>query len=528
MSSRSIRKILGDPTDDVINSSYNEEVSEEEVEIPFKAFNPFYILNDDNDAEEEEEVEKNAVEEVVIEKKQTRRNQKKKKKTNQKKSPDRNEKEEDLNELLKQMNIEIKETPDAEDMTTHILTLNTSYLKPEFEMKKIYGASVLKDDKKSKKLAQSTKRFHFEVDRQWPAILYDNIPISFKKVGVVDDLPCFKCHRGGQYELAQKLFLQAYNSGNIELLETNLLNYPYHLDTLLEFSDSLRVFSQEQDLALDLLIRIIHKFEFSFDTDFNPLKKRCQLPYEFKENRIFFLAFMAYISSLGLKGCPRTALEVSKFLLSLDKTDPLGVIYLIDHFAIRSDEYTFLLNFYYSEEYGSTISNLPNYMFHIALASFLLRQNDGLPKDQDSSSELLEKAFIYFPCFLYYFSKALTTIKKDALNHPFFSNALKEPAHTKHIKLHAEVFMERNNYLWKDQSVIDWINNCVSNLVVKIDQSDEKVLEMIKSFEEIKQDFNDPPSKNLMISTHLTIPKANTLVTHDMFPEGLNVYDAIL
>lgn len=432
------------------------------------------------------------------------------------------------------MNIEIKETPKKVEEKS-VLAINTSYLHPTFEMKKIYGASILKEDKKMKKTHQSARKFHFEIDRLWPAIIYDNIPIRFDQVGIRNDVPCFKCYRSEQYEQAQKQFLDAYHSGNLELLENTLMKYPYHLDSLLEFSDALRVLSQEQDLVLDLLIRIIHKFEFSFDQNFNPIKQRCQLPYEFKENRCFFLAFVAYISALGLKGCPRTALEISKFLFTLDETDPMGILYLIDHYAIRSEEYEFLLEFYYSKEVGKHISNLPNYLFHIALAKFHIEmENKQSSYDGKSSIELLETAFIYFPSFLHYFSKSLSigSIKNDnvdVLNHSFYADSLQEPNHTKHIKLLANVFMERNSYLWKDQSIINWIKECVSNLVEKIDKSDEKVLEKLKFFNEyIKQDFDDPPNKRLLISTHLTVPKANSLISHDMFPEGLNVYDAII
>lgn len=44
MSSRSIRKILGDPVEDILKKNVEEE-SEEEENYPSKVFNPFDLVN---------------------------------------------------------------------------------------------------------------------------------------------------------------------------------------------------------------------------------------------------------------------------------------------------------------------------------------------------------------------------------------------------------------------------------------------------------------------------------------------------
>lgn len=44
MSSRSIRKILGDPEEDILKKAVEEESEEEEDLHPSKAFNPFEIV----------------------------------------------------------------------------------------------------------------------------------------------------------------------------------------------------------------------------------------------------------------------------------------------------------------------------------------------------------------------------------------------------------------------------------------------------------------------------------------------------
>jgi hypothetical protein len=84
---------------------------------------------------------------------------------------------------------------------------------------------------------------------------------------------------------------------------------------------------------------------------------------------------------LGREGCSRTALECCKFLLSLDPTDPMFVVFIIDYYAIRSEQYEYLLKLFTCPELQQkNLSYLPNFCYSIALAKFHLEATVRLAK----------------------------------------------------------------------------------------------------------------------------------------------------
>jgi hypothetical protein len=63
-------------------------------------------------------------------------------------------------------------------------------------------------------------------------------------------------------------------------------------------------------------------------------------------DRALFLALFRYIVALGQRGCWRTALEYTKFLLSLDDGDPVCSLLMVDMYAIRAREYHWLIRLF--------------------------------------------------------------------------------------------------------------------------------------------------------------------------------------
>lgn len=63
--------------------------------------------------------------------------------------------------------------------------------------------------------------------------------------------------------------------------------------------------------------------------------------------RSFFIALFRHILNVGQKGCYRTALELCKLLLNLSPDDdPLAVSLMIDFYALRAQEYSWLVALY--------------------------------------------------------------------------------------------------------------------------------------------------------------------------------------
>ena len=102
---------------------------------------------------------------------------------------------------------------------------------------------------------------------------------------------------------------------------------------------------------------------------------------------------MRYIDHLGRKGCCRTALEYTKFFLSLDPiNDPFGNLLKIDFYSLRSGEYKYISTFAekFTNEFYShplkTILFTPNLLLSTALARYKLSEQC------DDRTKLLDKA----------------------------------------------------------------------------------------------------------------------------------------
>jgi hypothetical protein len=74
---------------------------------------------------------------------------------------------------------------------------------------------------------------------------------------------------------------------------------------------------------------------------------------------------------VGSRACYRTSLEFCKLLLGLDPdSDPMGVLLMIDFYAIRASQYAWFARLYDEWEATKNLSQLPNWAFGVAAAHF--------------------------------------------------------------------------------------------------------------------------------------------------------------
>ncbi|RYO99713.1 hypothetical protein DL766_005687 [Monosporascus sp. MC13-8B] len=129
-----------------------------------------------------------------------------------------------------------------------------------------------------------------------------------------------------------------------------LHRHPYHISSLIQVS---KVAKQDQNSALsaDLCERALFTFgRVSLSAFRQKLEEgKARLAFRRPENRQFWLAGYHYLKSLVMKGTYRTALEWSKLLLSMDLTDPYGIIHFIHPLAIRAHESKWFVDFCDSE-----------------------------------------------------------------------------------------------------------------------------------------------------------------------------------
>uniref|UniRef100_A0A096NH57 Transcription factor 25 n=1 Tax=Papio anubis TaxID=9555 RepID=A0A096NH57_PAPAN len=215
-------------------------------------------------------------------------------------------------------------------------------------------------------------------------------------------LSFFAFEHSEEYQQAQHKFLVAVESMEPNNIVVLLQTSPYHVDSLLQLSDACR-FQEDQEMARDLVERALYSMECAFHPLFSLTSGACRLDYRRPENRSFYLALYKQMSFLEKRGCPRTALEYCKLILSLEPDeDPLCMLLLIDHLALRARNYEYLIRLFQEWEAHRNLSQLPNFAFSVPLAYFLLSQQTDLPEHERSSARekaslLIQQALTMFP-----------------------------------------------------------------------------------------------------------------------------------
>lgn len=129
-----------------------------------------------------------------------------------------------------------------------------------------------------------------------------------------------------------------------------LHRHPYHVSSLIQVS---KIAKQDQNSALsaDLCERALFTFgRVSLSSFRQKLEEgKARLDFRRPENRQFWLAGYHYLKSLVMKGTYRTGLEWAKLFLSMDLTDPYGIIHFLHPLAIRAHESKWFIDFCDSE-----------------------------------------------------------------------------------------------------------------------------------------------------------------------------------
>lgn len=139
--------------------------------------------------------------------------------------------------------------------------------------------------------------------------------------------------------------------------------------------------------------------------------------------RALFITIFKHIIFVGGRACYRTALEFCKLLLSLDPDgDPLAVKLMIDFYALRAKEYTWLIELFNEWENTKNLSQLPNFAFSIPVAYFHVSHGDTTKADQ-----LLQDALLMFPGLLMpLLEKCSVQIDNRVAKHNYFGPSAKD------------------------------------------------------------------------------------------------------
>ncbi|XP_075621524.1 ribosome quality control complex subunit TCF25 [Balearica regulorum gibbericeps] len=356
-------------------------------------------------------------------------------------------------------------------------------LNPENELKRYFGArAVLGDQRPRQRQRQNVRGTWLTTPKDtWPRYSKTGIAMQLVETRRGVQYFTFKHHR--EYQQVQFKFLDAVESMDpnniVPLLEAL---EPYHVDSLLQLSDVCRM-QENQEMARDLVEQALYSLECSFHPVFSLTSGTCRLDYRRPENRAFFLALFKHLMFLEKRGCPRTALEFCKLILSLDpENDPLCVLLLIDFLSLRAREYTFLTRMFQEWESHRNLSQLPNFAFSVPLAYFFLSQQEErseleLSQAREKAARLIQLALIMFPSVLMPLLDHCS-VQPDArvASHSFFGlNArISQPPALNQL---TSLYVGRTHSLWKDPAVMAWLETNVHEVLAVVDARDPLVEE---------------------------------------------------
>uniref|UniRef100_A0A8C8FRU9 Transcription factor 25 n=1 Tax=Oncorhynchus tshawytscha TaxID=74940 RepID=A0A8C8FRU9_ONCTS len=359
-----------------------------------------------------------------------------------------------------------------------VLYVEHRNLNPETELKRYFGARAVLGDQRPR---QRQRQFHRSTwmtipKNTWPR--FSRPGISMTLLESRDGLQYFTFEHSRDYQQIQFKFLDSVESMDPNNIVALLQMNPYHIDSLLQLSDVCRI-QEDQEMARDLIERALYSFECAFHPVCSLTSGTSRLDYLRPENRAFYLAGYKHMMFLERRGCPRTALEYCRLILSLDPdSDPLCMLLLIDFLSLRSREYNFLLRLYQDWEVHRNLSQLPNFAFSVALSHFHLSQEDQTESKErerlkHKADLLLQDALIMFPGVLMPLLD-LCTVQPDAAvsSHDFFGpRSQQTPALAELVSL----YVGRTHTLWREGGVLLWLEECVREVLRRVDAKDPLV-----------------------------------------------------
>ena len=331
MSTRQLRRLRNLVKQQQPKNEEEEEEEEEEDEIiePTNRSSNFNVLMMSSSEEEEEENVDNEV--VVVPVSIPKKKKKKKKKRSSSK---------DDEELLNTLAITSAKT-NSEYVKKKISSLESlrvkrSFLREENEIRRKFGKKISKGNRtrhrKNKKNRKLSKRLELVMpDSRWPS------PPTFLGggLGMEHEKNTFSFRASSEYlEIDNTFRLASSHALDPETLIRLVQRYPFHTTGLLQLSDMMRQLGRMEDSAR-LVRRGMYVFQNAFhplfDVDVSGLPPQMTCLNDETFNRTFFEMTFRHMMFLFRRGCPRTALEFAKFLLSLDiHTDPMGILLCID------------------------------------------------------------------------------------------------------------------------------------------------------------------------------------------------------
>lgn len=155
------------------------------------------------------------------------------------------------------------ESSSAKGLKRSLLCIEYRHLNPENEMKRFFGTKVIQAEHGSNRTKRGRGRS--SLNRSW--ILVN--PKNWQNVGksgltmdhleTIDNIHYFTLVHSKSYQSAQFKFLEAVESFNPDNLVAILNMHPFHVDTLIQFSDVCKM-GEDHQMAAELIGNFLFRF----------------------------------------------------------------------------------------------------------------------------------------------------------------------------------------------------------------------------------------------------------------------------
>ncbi|KER32394.1 hypothetical protein T265_01616 [Opisthorchis viverrini] len=185
--------------------------------------------------------------------------------------------------------------------------------------------------------------------------------------------------------------------------------------------------------------------------------------------RGLFVALFRYVLYIGMRGCYRSALDYCKILLSLDvEDDPLAVLLMVDHYALLSGQYEWLISLYEWLNPSRNLYLLPNFALSVALSAKFLRDSRIQPSGIRDADLLIQDALILFPGFVTRLLKHasignVTNLDRSIL---FGGEVQREPESLGRL---LDLYVARTRHLWTSPDVQTWLESNVETVLILVE-----------------------------------------------------------
>lgn len=315
-------------------------------------------------------------------------------------------------------------TPIASSRIRSLLSVDTSQLDADAELKRFFGAKVVASaEVKPQVRGARAQNPHHALHRQfsrggilakpkpnWPPAAFSKSGLSMTLVEALAGETVWTFEHSKGYKEVTHMYLEAVSSMDPNQMMALLHVHPYHVETLLGLSD---MAAQQGDpgMSQDFLDRALYAFEKAFAPNFGIQNGNVRLDFSRIESRGFYRALEKRINSMSRRGTWRTLFEHCKLLYSLSPfDDPYGAILFLDFTAPKARQYSWFIDFV--EELPKTLSTAVHQdMAHLQVDSFpglhyakalsmWHKEEDSKDSHQVSTSEL-QRAILRYPLAVY-------------------------------------------------------------------------------------------------------------------------------